>query len=604
MKNILLLSITFFLLFSDALGQEKKIALVIGNATYINGGSLKNPVNDANLIATTLSDLGFEVTKLTNATLVQMQDAVIKFTEKITNYDVALFYYAGHGIQVGGVNFLIPVDAKLEDKLRARYEAFNISDINYAFAQNSGKMNIMILDACRNDPFRSWMRGEERGFMAVSNQAAGTLVAFATREGETASDGIGNNGLYTEKLVAEMKKPQSLIEVFQNTRSEVLKASGNKQCPQEWNMTTGNFYFKKTSGNVNNNTNPDNPVFNPGNAEINYGSISFDTEIAGDLYLDGQKLGYVNANTKGNTLNKITTGNHTFEIRGSENYSQSISVNKDQISYITIKKKTQTQPQNQVTTNDWNTIKEFTVEQKFNSQTTKDYTFNLSSTSGITQAVLVVTGSDYDYDKDGDYTDFTIAVNGTLIFEIKSLKSQGMSGDGSFNDMTVDITKYLKTGLNTITISNTENSGQVDYAFIKKVAIKNKGAVVAVTDYSVLKEYTVEQKFTSQIQKEYTFYLNSTSGINTAQLVINGSDYDYDKDGDYTDFTVSVNGTEIISVTSLKSKGLATDGTYNDLVFNITKNIKSGNNSVIIKNTEDNGQVDYTYIKRVMIKTK
>lgn len=235
--------------------EQKKIALVIGNSNYQHGGSLKNPVNDAELMKTTLQELGFTVIIKKDANLKTMQLATAEFTNKIKNYDIALFYYAGHGIQVDGTNYLIPIDAKLDDKVMCQFEAFDINFINKAFMTNSDNINIMILDACRDNPYRSWMRGGSRGFVAVGNQPAGTIIAFATREGETASDGTGNNGLYTEILVQEMKNDQNITEVFQNTRVQVLQKSGNTQCPQEWNMLTGNFYFTQKENNNNNQNN-------------------------------------------------------------------------------------------------------------------------------------------------------------------------------------------------------------------------------------------------------------------------------------------------------------------------------------------------------------
>ena len=235
----LIIALLFFNIFYGQ--SDKRLALVIGNAKYENGGSLKNPVNDAKLMHQTLKNLGFDVTLLTDAGLKEMQTAAIDFTNKVGDYGVALFYYAGHGVQLNGINFLLPVDAKLNDELSAKYEAFDISDINYAFSRNNKNLNIMILDACRDNPFRSWMRGGNTGFAAPGNQAAGTIIAFATREGETASDGTGDNGLFTEKLVQQLNIPQNITEVFQNTRVEVLESSNNVQCPQEWNMLTGNF---------------------------------------------------------------------------------------------------------------------------------------------------------------------------------------------------------------------------------------------------------------------------------------------------------------------------------------------------------------------------
>lgn len=254
MKKTILTILTLIFLFTSVFAQreQKKIALVIGNSNYQHAGSLTNPINDANLMTSTLKDLGFEVTTLTDATLSQMQEARIDFTLKIQNYDVALFYYAGHGIEVDGTNFLIPVDAQLNEKIRIEYEAFDVNDISKSFSLNSQNTNIMILDACRNNPFRAWMRGGNRGFKAINNQVAGTIIAFAAKEGEPALDkGTGNNGLYTEKLVEQMKQPQTINEVFQNTRKEVLLASNNAQCPQEWNMLTGNFWFVYEKNNQN-----------------------------------------------------------------------------------------------------------------------------------------------------------------------------------------------------------------------------------------------------------------------------------------------------------------------------------------------------------------
>jgi len=210
---------------------EKKIALVIGNANYQHGGKLKNPVNDANLMAKTLQDKGFTVIKKTDASLAEMQIATEDFNQKIKNYDVALFYYAGHGVQVDGNNYLVPVDADLDSKGMVKYKTLNISDVNDAFTQNSKNINIMILDACRNDPFASWERGGERGFKKIDNSASGTIIAFATQSGATVADGDYGNGLYTSKLVEQIKKPQDIENVFKQTGIAVNKASGGKQVP-------------------------------------------------------------------------------------------------------------------------------------------------------------------------------------------------------------------------------------------------------------------------------------------------------------------------------------------------------------------------------------
>lgn len=315
--------------------NQKRLALVIGNSAYQHGGVLRNPVNDAALIAQTLKDLGFDIIKETDVELKDMQTAFKDFVNRLDDYDVALFFYAGHGLQVDGQNYLIPVDAELKDKLSIEFEAFKVSTVNKYFANNDDKLNIMILDACRNNPYRAWMRGGGQGFSAIESQGAGTIIAFATREGETASDGTGSYGLFTQYLVEQMKIPQNITDVFQNTRVEVLKASNKQQVPQEWNMLTGNFYFTQTASTLEEVKINDNPVLISGEVNIDYGSIKIDTQISGDLYLDGKKLGYLEANSTGNQLNKIKIGTHTVLIVGSQTLTREIRVYKERVSLVT-----------------------------------------------------------------------------------------------------------------------------------------------------------------------------------------------------------------------------------------------------------------------------
>jgi hypothetical protein len=223
---------------------EKRLALVIGNSEYRNGGSLKNPVNDANLIEGTLKDLGFDVLKCLNTGKDSMLNSIRTFSKKMESYNVALFYYAGHGLQVDGINYLIPTDAKLESKNDCSWEAVAVQTVTDEFKKHETNTNIVILDACRNNPFRSWMRGPEQGFKAME-KVIGTIISFATSEGETAADGIGANGLYTEELVKQMVIPQQIENVFKSTRKNVMERSRNQQVPMEWNYLIGDFYFKK-----------------------------------------------------------------------------------------------------------------------------------------------------------------------------------------------------------------------------------------------------------------------------------------------------------------------------------------------------------------------
>ena len=223
---------------------EKRLALVFGNSDYLNGVSLKNPENDANLMEGTLKDLGFDVIKRLNIGRDSMMATIREFSRKLSSYNVALFYYAGHGIQVGGINYLIPTDANLNDKDDCKWEAVAVSTVTDEFKKQATNTNIVILDACRNNPYRSWARGEEQGFKALG-PINGTIISFATSEGATAADGSGSNGLFTEELTKQMDIPQPIESVFKNTRKKVMERSNNLQTPVEWSYLTGDFYFKK-----------------------------------------------------------------------------------------------------------------------------------------------------------------------------------------------------------------------------------------------------------------------------------------------------------------------------------------------------------------------
>ena len=223
---------------------EKRLALVIGNSEYKNSTVLKNPVNDANLMEGTLKTLGFSVIKRFNATRNEMFEALRDFSNKLSEYNVALFYYAGHGVQVDGQNYLIPTDAMLKEPTDCKWEALQVNDIIEEFEKVPENINIVILDACRNNPFRSWSRGGVPGFRAM-NAVSGTLVSYATAENSTSADGSDKNGTFTEELVKQMNIPQSIYQVFNNTRKQVMKRTNNMQRPTESNNLTGDFYFKK-----------------------------------------------------------------------------------------------------------------------------------------------------------------------------------------------------------------------------------------------------------------------------------------------------------------------------------------------------------------------
>jgi uncharacterized caspase-like protein len=226
--------------------NEKKTALVIGNGNYTNG-PLKNAVNDALDMAATLSGKGFKVILKQNASRADMREAIREFGTEINEGGVGLFYYSGHGIQVDGVNYLVPIDANVEMKAEIAEECINASTVLRVMEYSNNRINVIILDACRNNPFRSFSRSEEKGITKMDppkGAKQGSIIAFATAPGDVASDGEGRNGLYTSKLLKYMNTPElTLEEVFKKVRIEVSTESGGRQIPWENNSLTGDFFF-------------------------------------------------------------------------------------------------------------------------------------------------------------------------------------------------------------------------------------------------------------------------------------------------------------------------------------------------------------------------
>lgn len=235
---------------APAAGQERKTALVIGNSSYL-ASPLKNPANDARIMSKTLRDLGFSVDERTNLGQDEMKQAIESFGKTIKQGGVGLFYYAGHGMQVNGRNYLIPVDADIQGEAEVDIKAVDAGAVlaKMDMAQNS--MNIVILDACRNNPFSRSFRAANQG-LASMNAPSGTLIAYATAPGSVASDGTGQNGLYTQEVVKAIKKPGLKIEdAFKQVRSGVQGKTQGKQVPWESSSLVGDFYFSgKPEGGV------------------------------------------------------------------------------------------------------------------------------------------------------------------------------------------------------------------------------------------------------------------------------------------------------------------------------------------------------------------
>lgn len=222
---------------------EKRIALVIGNSDYLHG-PLANPVNDARSMARALRSAGFDVIlgeNLSNKT--EMKRLIRDFGFKLNKGGVGLFYYAGHGLQVNGFNFLVPVNAVINNEEEVEYEAVDAGFVISQMEAADNRLNIVILDACRNNPYARSFRSTKQGLSGM-NAPTGTLIAYATSPGSVASDGSGVNGLYTQELLAQINKSDLQIEsVFKNVRAEVVRKSSGKQTPWESSSLIGDFYF-------------------------------------------------------------------------------------------------------------------------------------------------------------------------------------------------------------------------------------------------------------------------------------------------------------------------------------------------------------------------
>ena len=232
-----------------------RVALVVGNSAYSAIGRLPNPGNDAADISGSLRRLGFEVTTVLDADRGELTEALRSFTRESAGADVSLVFYAGHGLEVDGVNYLVPVDARLERDTDVRFETV---ELDYVLAATVGaSLRVVILDACRNNPLARSMqrtgatRSVSRGsFGNLDESLLGdeTLVAYAAAAGTTAADGTGRNSPYTSALLAYLEQPLEIGLLFREVRARVLEATGGEQRPHEYASLLGEHYLRAATG--------------------------------------------------------------------------------------------------------------------------------------------------------------------------------------------------------------------------------------------------------------------------------------------------------------------------------------------------------------------
>lgn len=247
-----LIGLAMLLLALPAAATERRVALVIGNSSYSNAPVLPNTVNDARDMAASLRKVGFEVVDGVNLDKRGMDQAVTRFARLAQDADAVMFYYAGHGFQFNGENYLVPVEARVEDEISVQYETTRLNDVLTALNFSKG-VKIMVLDACRNNPFVSQLakRQATRGFavgtgLAPVARAQGMVIAYATQANDVAADGIGRNSPFTAALVREIEQPGlEVATMFRRVQKSVYDATSGRQTPELSLSLLGDFYLNR-----------------------------------------------------------------------------------------------------------------------------------------------------------------------------------------------------------------------------------------------------------------------------------------------------------------------------------------------------------------------
>ncbi|MFZ1813710.1 MAG: caspase family protein [Rhizobiaceae bacterium] len=224
----------------------KRFALIVGNSDYESAPKLTNPANDSSLMARTLEGAGFAVTLVQNASYRELKQALLEFGRQLRGegIEAGLFYYAGHGVQVKGENYLVPINASITSEDEVGLEAINVNDFLQVMNSSDAEVNIVVLDACRDNPFKGSTRSLSRG-LAPIDAPKGTFIAYATSPGDVALDGTDGNSPYTKALAEAISTPGRPIErVFKDARVSVLAETAERQVPWEVSSITGEFFFR------------------------------------------------------------------------------------------------------------------------------------------------------------------------------------------------------------------------------------------------------------------------------------------------------------------------------------------------------------------------
>jgi hypothetical protein len=315
---------------------QARFALVIGNAAYPDS-PLRNPVNDATDMATLLGNLGFTVTLLTNADQRTMERAIQEFTKGVPGGSLGLFFFAGHGVQIDGMNYLLPIGGDYNEPSDVKYRAV-VADWVLARMEEAGMdMKLLILDACRDNPFgRRWTRALSRG-LATMDALQGALIAYATSPGKTAADGTGRNSPYTAQLLRHMRVPELPVErMFKVVRQGVQRETNGRQTPWESSSLTGEFYF----GGL-----PSTDLVRQGEP-LELGGLSIIGRVSGaEVWVEDDKIGETKAG-RGLTWENLKPGVYRLRAQrsGYEPWERQVKVSANQRTEVVIDMKLLPEP--------------------------------------------------------------------------------------------------------------------------------------------------------------------------------------------------------------------------------------------------------------------
>jgi len=302
MKRIIVFCMLLLLVQVTSVHAAKRVALVIGNGAY-KDSPLRNPVNDASDMASKLRKLNFDVTLVKNANQRTLDEQIHAFRNKLPAAEIRLFYYAGHGLQVQGVNYLVPVGIEVRNENDIKYEAVDVGKVLDSMADAGKGVNIIVLDACRNNPFSRSFRSSSRG-LAKMDAPHGSMIVYATSPGDVAADGDGRNGVFTEQLLKNIDRSgRTLEKVLKETGKGVMRATGGDQVPWTTSSVFDDVYLAGQGTTV-----ASVPTYSPPAAQSpKMGSLRIESEPSGaQIFLNGNRIGRTPKSVDGLPTGRVT----------------------------------------------------------------------------------------------------------------------------------------------------------------------------------------------------------------------------------------------------------------------------------------------------------